>query len=113
MTTLTVTVTDKTTVQNFKAHAKAGKVQFHTERSNGTYRKVHFLTAQAREEAEWMKAQREAGRTMKAIAAEIHRSVAAIRRSLNDLSLTEMVEQADAEELEELMQGAYEAADQA
>lgn len=108
MTTLTITMTEDTTTKNFKARAKAGKVQFHTERNNGTYRKVHFLTEQAREEAEWLKAQRDAGRTMKSIAAEIHRSVAAIRRALNDLALTEMVEQADEEELEALMQGAYE-----
>lgn len=111
MNTLVITTAPTTTASTFLADAAAGKVQFHTERSNGTFRRVHFLAdgTKEREIAEWVAEQREQGVTMRKIAAELHASVPAVRRMINDLLMTEEFEQMDAEELEALVQGAAEA----
>lgn len=110
-----VTTSPDTTTENFLAHAAEGKVQFHRERSNGTTRRVHFLAegTKEREYAEWVRDQREEGRTMKALATETHFSIATLRRWLNDLALTEAIEESEEEELAEMLQGAAELAAEA
>lgn len=107
-----VTVSADTTTDNFAQHAAEGKVLFHRERANGTFRRVHFLAdgTQEREYAEWLRAEREAGKTMKALAIETHFSIATLRRWLNDLLLTETIEEADQDELAEMLLGAAEVA---
>lgn len=107
---IVVTVSADTTTDNFAAQAAEGKVQFHRERASGTFRRVHFLAdgTKEREYAEWLRAERENGRTMRALATETNYSIATLRRWLNDLALTESIEEADAEELEEMIKGAYE-----
>lgn len=103
-----ITVSEDTTPDNFAQHAAEGKVQFHRERGNGTTRRVHFLQdgSKPREWAEWVRAQREDGRTMRQIANETHFSIPTLRRWLNDLALTEAVEEADEDELSEMLTGA-------
>lgn len=122
MTTIIATITPTTTVETLAAEAAEGSVKFHRERGNGTTRRVQYLadgTAE-RETAEWITVQRSEGRTMKAIAAEMHVSVPTVRRMINALLLTWEVEE-DAEDLldtveiavveeQPLTQGAYEAA---
>jgi hypothetical protein len=110
MTVLVITAPSDTTAINFIERAVKGEIKFHKERDNGTTRRVHFLTGTAREHAEWAADQRDAGKGMKAIAAEAHQSVPTIRRWLNDLALTEAVELADEEELEAMLTGADEMA---
>lgn len=110
---IVITVPQGTTTTNLVELATEGKVVFHRERSNGTYRRVHFLTGKAYEEALWVQTQREEGMTMKALAAYLHSSVAAVRRTLNDLAMTEALLESDAEELEDMLAGAYEAGDEA
>lgn len=107
---ITVTVTSDTTTENFRQFVTEGKVQFHRERANGTFRRVHFLAdgTTEREHAEWLRAERENGRTMRALATETNYSIATLRRWLNDLALTESIEEADAEELADMIKGAYE-----
>lgn len=99
-----------TTPATFLADLASGTAQLHKERANGTTRRVHFLTqgTEARELAEYVEAQRDNGLTMAAIGAELHLSVAAVRRSLNDLILTREFEEMDAEEIEALLVGAAE-----
>lgn len=108
---LAITVSPSTTPDTFLSDAVTGKVLFHTERGNGTFRRVHFLAdgTKEREIAEWVADQREQGVTMRKIAAELHMSVPSVRRMINDLILTEEFEQMDTEELEEIIQGAAEA----
>lgn len=114
MSGLVVTTSQTTTIENFLAEAAKGKISFHTERQDGTLRKVHFLAGgtKERETAEWVAEQREAGATMRKIANELHLSVPSVRRMINDLALTEEFEQMDAEELEELLAGGQEAEDE-
>ncbi len=96
--------------------------QVHSVREDGTTRRRHFLTGTAREHAEWIRLQRtgqEADeaegipavtpRSMGSVAKELHVSVAAIRRILVDLAITEELEDMEAEELAELFIGAEEA----
>lgn len=111
MNTVIVTTAPTTTPATFLADAAAGTVQFHAERGNGTFRKVHFLAegTDERATAEWVAEQREANVTMRAIAAELHRSVPSVRRLINDLALTEEFEAMDSEELADLIKGAAEA----
>lgn len=108
MSTIVTTVQDTTTVETFQTEATEGKVKFHRERSNGTFRRVQYLAAGTaeREVAEWVAVQREEGKTMKAIAAEMHVSVPTVRRTLNALLLTQEIEEADAEDLQDLVFGA-------
>jgi hypothetical protein len=98
-----------------------GEAQVHSEREDGTLRRRHFLTDTARAEAEWIRLQRTgqeadgeefpfiAPRSMGSIAKELHVSVAAVRRILIDLAITEELEDADTDELEAMLQGAQEA----
>lgn len=100
MTSILVTVTETTTPETLAWEALEGKVKFHRERANGTTRRVQYLapTSIERETAEWVMEQRSEGRTMKAIAAEMHVSVPTVRRMINALLLTWEVEE-DAEDL--------------
>lgn len=109
---IVITIPAGTTTANLVELAEAGKVLFHRERSNGTMRRVHFLVGKAYEEALWVQLQREEGRTMKDIAAELHSSVAAVRRTLNDLAMTEAMQESDEEELADLLDGAAEMAEE-
>jgi DNA-binding NarL/FixJ family response regulator len=100
MTTILITATTPVDADTLVPAAAEGKVKFHRERANGTTRRVQFLaegTAE-REVAEWVVVQRGEGRTMKAIAAEMHVSVPTVRRLINALMLTWEVEE-DAEDL--------------
>lgn len=106
MNTIAVTVvTTDVTPDNFLEAAASGKVRFHTVRANGSTRRVQFYAegTKAREEAEWVREQRDEGRTMKDIAAELHLSVPSVRRVLNALLLAEEVEGYEPEEVEELL----------
>lgn len=120
MRELSITTTETTTADNLLAALASGEAVLHTERSNGTFRRVHFLTegTEARETAEWVKAMREgdeeggrAPRTMASIAAELISSIPSVRRLLNDLALTHEFEEMEREELEELLHGGQEAED--
>lgn len=98
-----------------------GTAQVHSVREDGTTRRRHFLTGEARQHAEWVRLQRtgqEADeaegiaavtpRSMTSIAKEMHVSVAAVRRILVDLAITEELEDMEADELEALLVGADE-----
>lgn len=107
---IVITAPESTTPTTLLADLAAGTALLHKERENGTYRRVHFLADEstAREHAEWIAAQREDGVSMRALAAELHTSVSAIRRVLNDLILTEELEAMAEEELAEILKGAEE-----
>lgn len=98
-----------------------GTAQVHSEREDGTLRRRHFLTGADLEHALWIRAQREGQdadeaegisaitpRSMGAIAKELHVSIAAVRRTLIDLELTEQLEDAEQDELEALLAGSQE-----
>jgi hypothetical protein len=89
------------TAEKLVIEATAGAVKFFRLRGNGTTRRVHFLPdgSEAREVAEWVDAQHEAGKPVRDIAKEMKTSPASVRRILSNLRLTEMVETADEEEL--------------
>lgn len=118
---LTVPSTDLTPASALAALAD-GTATVHTERENGTFRRRHYLAegTKARETAEWIALQRtgqEADgdvpavqpRSMKWIASELHMSVSAVRRTLNDLAITRELEEMEAEELADLLTGFAEA----
>ena len=107
---IAVAATIDTTATNLIEHLTNGVAKIYKERENGTYRRVHFLAdgTKDREHAEWVALQREEGVSMKAIAAELHVSVSAVRRMLNDLALTEDLEEMEAEDLAELLLGSEE-----
>ena len=108
-----VTAAATTTAATFKADLAAGTVLLHKERANGTTRRIHFLApgTEGREVGEYIELMRENGQTMAQIAAGLHMSVAAARRSLNDLAITREFEELEAEEIEALLVGAEEAAE--
>lgn len=105
MTSIAITAPADVTVENFLEAARNGRVKFHTVRANGTTRRVQFYAdgTKPREEADWVQEQRDEGRTMRDIAAELHLSVPSVRRMLNALALAEEVEGYEPEELEELL----------
>lgn len=116
MTAIVITTT-ATTPEALIAELTAGTAEIHKQRETGTFRKVHYLAegTEAREEAEWVLAQRqgtvEGGngpRSMASIANEMHISVSALRRIINDLLLTHEVEGWEAEELADILNGAEE-----
>lgn len=113
MTAIAVSATTDTTAATLIADLTSGAAKIYKERDNGTFRRVHFLAdgTEAREHAEWVAAQREEGRSMKAIATEINLSVSAVRRMLNDLALTEELEGMEAEDLAELLLGSEDTTD--
>lgn len=107
---LVIAATTATTATTLVADLTSGAAKIFKVRDNGTTRRVHFLAdgTEGREHAEWVAAQREEGRSMKAIATEINVSVSAVRRMLNDLALTEELEDMDAEDLADLLLGSEE-----
>lgn len=110
MTAIAIQATTDTTAATLIADLTSGAAKLYKERDNGTFRRVHFLAdgTEAREHAEWVAAQREDGRSMKDIAAEINLSVSAVRRMLNDLALTEELEDMGAEDMADLLLGSEE-----
>jgi hypothetical protein len=98
-----------------------GTAHVHSVREDGTTRRRHFLTGTAREHAEWVRLQRTGQtadeaegveavtpRSMSSIARELHVSIAAVRRMLVDLAITEELEEMEADELEALLVGSEE-----
>jgi hypothetical protein len=108
MTALVITAPETTTAATFVKDAEAGNIQFHNERTDGTTRRVHYLTGTRYEDAVWVQVQREEGRSMRSISNELHLSIPTVRRMLNDLALTEAIKEAEQEELEEMLTGARE-----
>jgi hypothetical protein len=117
---LVITATASATT-DLAASLAAGTAQVHSVREDGTLRRRHFLTGKALEEALWVRAQREgqeadeaegvsfiAARGMASIARELHVSIAAVRRVLIDLAITEELEELDTDELDTLVQGSTE-----
>ena len=106
MSHIEITYDQTVTTDNFFQKAESGAVKFYRVRGNGTTRRIPYLgtsESQVRQEAEWVLEQREEGRSMKAIAAELHQSVPTVRRTINALLLAEEVEDFDRDELEELL----------
>ena len=112
------TMTEDVTSENFVAGLVLGQVYIHTERSNGTFRKVHFLVegTDQRELAEYVLALREgndeegrAPQSMRTIANALHVSIPSVRRMLNDLALTHELEDMDQDDIDALFNGAVEA----
>jgi FixJ family two-component response regulator len=101
MSTIAITATKPVTIDTFVEAVNTEAVKFHTVRSNGTTRRVRVLTAEEREVANWVQAQREEGMTMKEIAKEMSLSVPSVRRLINRALLTEEVLEGDVEEQEE------------
>lgn len=96
MGTIAIELRDTTvTAETFIQAATEGKIHFYRVRENGTYRHIPFLTGEDREHAQWIASQREAGRTMKEIADELHLSIPTVRRMINGLLLVEEVEEAE------------------
>jgi hypothetical protein len=98
-----------------------GTAQVHSEREDGSLRRRHFLAGTDLEHALWVRAQREgqeadeaegipaiSPRSMASIAKELHISIAAVRRILIDLAITEELEEADQDELEAMLVGSQE-----
>lgn len=117
---IVITATAATATDLVKALTE-GTAQIHNERQDGTLRRRHFLTGTDLEHALWIRAQREGQeadeaegipaitpRSMKSIAAELHVSIAQVRRTLIDLELTEQLEDADQDELEAMLAGSQE-----
>lgn len=110
MSTIEIRVTEAVTVENFRAEAAKGTVQFYRVRGNGTTRHIPFYAegSEAREVAEQVSEWREEGKTMQAIAADLHMSVPSVRRMLNSLLLSEEVDGYDEEEIAEILADAAE-----
>lgn len=114
---LIITATDNTDIIE---SLTAGVAQVHSIREDGTLRRRHFLVGQELQVALWVRLQREgqtaeedapavSPRSMGSIAREMHLSIAAVRRILIDLAITEEIEEMDQEELEAMLSGATEA----
>lgn len=118
---MNLVITAPANTTDIRTALEQGTAQVHSERDNGTLRRRHFLTGTALEEALWVRAQREGqeadevegipaieARSMRSIATELHVSIAAVRRILIDLAITEELEDADQDELEAMLAGAQE-----
>lgn len=113
-------ITATSTVTDLAKGLAEGTAFVHSVReTDGSLRRRHFLAGTVRDEAEWVRLQRTgqeadeaegipfvAARSMQSIAKELHVSIAAVRRILIDLAITEEVEDMEADELESLLQGA-------
>src|SRR4051812_27781350 len=89
MSNITASAKTAVTTENFVEAVLAEDVKFHTVRGNGTTRRIRVLKGDDLEVAEWVMEQREEGRTMKDIAAEMSVSVPTVRRLINRYLLTE------------------------
>jgi hypothetical protein len=105
MSTIEVRVASTTTVDNFQAEVAAGNVQFYKVRANGTTRHIPVFAEGSKEftEAEQVQEWREEGRSMKAIANELHMSVPSVRRLINSYLLSDEVAEYDAEDIAEIL----------
>lgn len=115
---IVITAAPAVNAKDLRTALETGKATVHSERANGTLRRRHYLTGTDLEHALWVRAQREGQeadeadgvpaitpRSMGSIAKELHISVAAVRRILNDLEITESLELADQDELEAMFLG--------
>jgi hypothetical protein len=77
-----------------KAMLDAGLLVAYSERANGTLRHLELcqLGSTRRDTAEWVSERLDEGATLKAVARELHVSVATVRRYLMALELTEEIE---------------------
>lgn len=118
---MNIVITAASDTDNILEDLAKGTAQVHSERDNGSLRRRHFLTGTDLEYALWIRAQREgqeadpaegveaiSPRSMGSVARELHISVSAVRRILNDLTITEELEFADQDELETMLAGAGE-----
>lgn len=116
-----IVITIPTDTTDVIAALRDGTAKVHNEREDGTLRRRHFLTGKDYEIALWVRLQRTgqeedkaegipavSPRGMASIAREMHVSVAAVRRILTDLAITEEIEDADEDELAAMIQGAAE-----
>jgi hypothetical protein len=105
MSTIEIRVTEAVTVANFTESVANGNVQFYRVRGNGTTRHIPVFAegTEAFEKAEWVAEQREEGKTMKALATELHMSVPSVRRLLNSYLLSDEVAGYEPEDIEELL----------
>lgn len=118
---MNIVITAPATATDIAAELAKGTAQVHSEREDGTLRRRHFLTGNELAEALWVRLQREGQeadeaegipavtpRSMVSIAKELHVSIAAVRRILIDLAITEELEEADQDELAAMVQGSQE-----
>lgn len=105
MSTIEVRVTESVTAENFFEAVAKGDVQFYRVRGNGSTRHIPVFSEGSPEfqSAEWVQEQREDGRSMKDIAAELHLSVPSVRRLINSYSLSDEVAGYEAEDIEEIL----------
>jgi predicted transcriptional regulator len=93
---LVITVASTTTVESFLADAAAGEILFHTERYNGTLRRVKFLArgSEDRAMAEFVEALRDQDNPpgWVLIAAKLQMSVSSARRFVSNLAITRELE---------------------
>jgi hypothetical protein len=77
-----------------KAMLDAGHLTAYTERGNGTTRHLELapIGSTRRDTAEWISEQVEDGRSLRAVANELHVSLPTVRRHLMALELTEDIE---------------------
>jgi hypothetical protein len=75
----------------------AGHLNAYSERANGTTRHLELcpVGSTRRDTAEWISEQVDEGRSLRAVAAELHVSVPTVRRALMALELTEEIEAGD------------------
>lgn len=120
---MNIVITAPATESDIIGALSVGTAQVHSEREDGTLRRRHFLTGKELEEALWVRLQREgqdadeaegivavSPRSMASIAKELHVSIAAVRRILIDLAITEELEASDQDELEAMLVGSVEEA---
>lgn len=108
MTTIAIAVKGTTTVETAEDLAVAAAeqvVNFYKVRYNGTTRHlpIHPEGSDNYAFAVWVQSRRDAGQSMKAIAAEAFCSVSTIRRRLNSLLLAEDLETSDTEDVQDLI----------
>jgi hypothetical protein len=118
---MNIVITAKAPINNFLGALIVGDAQIHSVREDGTVRRRHFLSGTELEHALWVRLQREgqdadesegivavAPRSMASIAKELHISIAAVRRILIDLAITEELEASDQDDMEAMLMGAAE-----
>lgn len=118
---MNIVITAPAATTDLAAALATGTAQVHSEREDGTLRRRHFLIGKELAEALWVRLQREGQdadeaegieavtpRSMASIAKEMHISIAAVRRILIDLAITEELEASEQDELEALLVGAAE-----
>lgn len=120
---MNIVITAPVQATDILAALAKGEAVVHSEREDGTLRRRHFLAdgSADRAVAEWVRLQRTgqeadakdgvlavAPRSMLSIAKEMHASIAHVRRVLNDLEITESIEDADSDEPEAMLVGMVE-----